>query len=238
METWLNGVLRETLVDTEPEEDIGVTVVVPEQVKGNEEDRIYPRLPSDDSESDSEMENIGATEGSSLADLMQEMRLMKLQMQNMQDKEKSKDFTQTWENNVTPVTPETHDLISRVRNMLEKPKKCDATMEYIQCLEAKRAAGNATESTLGELSRARDRFEKRVLAFIGGAPEYDGKPEKVFDWCERLDLRRHKWEEIPNDEVKKMLLDCITGPAVQETVLLQPSGLSRTMKQESFLQSC
>jgi len=54
VETWLNGVLRETLVDTEPEEDIGVTVVVPEQVKGNEEDRIYPRLPSDDSESDSE----------------------------------------------------------------------------------------------------------------------------------------------------------------------------------------
>ena len=64
METWLNGVLRETLVDTEPEEDIGVTVVVPEQVKENEEDRIYPRLPSDDSESDSEMENIGATGGS------------------------------------------------------------------------------------------------------------------------------------------------------------------------------
>ena len=112
METWLNGVLRETLVDTEPEEDIGVTVVVPEQVKGNEEDRIYPRLPSDDSESDSEMENIGATGGSSLADLMQELRLMKLQMQNMQDKEKSKDFTQTWENNVTP---ETHDPISKVR---------------------------------------------------------------------------------------------------------------------------
>ena len=171
------------------------------------------------------MENIGATGGSSLADLMQEMRLMKLQMQNMQDKEKSKDFTQTWENNVTP---ETHDPILRVRNMLEKPKKCDATMEYIQCLEAKRAAGNATESTLGELSRAKNQFQKRILAFVGGAPEYDGKPEKVFDWCERLEkyLRRHNWEEIPNDEVKKMLLECITGPAVQETVLLQPSGLA------------
>ena len=39
--TWLNGVLREALVDTEPEEDIGVAVVVPEQVKGNKEDRIY-----------------------------------------------------------------------------------------------------------------------------------------------------------------------------------------------------
>ena len=99
METWLNGVLRETLVDTEPEEDIGVTVVVPEQVKGNEEDRIYPRLPSDDSESDSEMENIGATGGSSQAEdnayLLREMRLLKLQVQSMQEKEKSKDFTQT-----------------------------------------------------------------------------------------------------------------------------------------------
>ena len=170
--TWLNGVLREALVDTEPEEDIGVTVVVPEQVKGNKEDRIYPRLHSDDTESDSKMENIGATGGSSLAEdnayLLREMRLLKLQLQNMQDKEKSKDFTQTWENNVTP---ETHDPISRVRNMLEKPQKCDVTMEYIQCLEMKRAAGNATESTLGELSRARERFEKRILAFAEGAPE-------------------------------------------------------------------
>jgi len=219
VETWLNGVLRETLVDTEPEEDIGVTVVVPEQVKGNEEDRIYPRLPSDDSESDSEMENVGAAGGSSVEELMQEIRLMKLKVQNMEDKERSKDFTQTWENNATP---ETHDPISRVRNMLEKPKKCDVNMEYIQCLEMKRTAGNATESTLGELSRARERFEKKILAFAAGAPEYDGKPEKVFDWCERLEkhLRRHKWEEIPNEEIKKMLLDCITGPAVQETVLL------------------
>ena len=99
-------------------------------------------------------------------------------MQSMQDKEKSKDFTQTWENNVTP---ETHDPISRVRTMLEKPKKYDDTMEYIQCLELKRTSGNATENTLGELSRARNQFQKKNLAFAQGAPEYDGKPEKVFD---------------------------------------------------------
>ena len=114
--TWFNGVLREALADTEPEED-----------------RIYPKLPSDESESDSEMENIGATGGSSQVEdnsyLLREMKLLKLQMQSMQEKERSKDFTQTWENNVTP---ETHDPISRVRTMLEKPKKYDATMEYIQ----------------------------------------------------------------------------------------------------------
>ena len=66
------------------------------------------------------------------------------------------------------------------------------------------------------------------MVFVGGAPEYDGKPEKVFYWCEKMEkhLRNHRWEEIPNDEVKKMLLGCITGSAVQETVLLQLSGLA------------
>ena len=60
--------------------------------------------------------------------MLRELRLVKLQLKNMQEKEKSKEFTQTWENNVTP---DTHDPISRVRSMLEKPKQCDATMEYI-----------------------------------------------------------------------------------------------------------
>jgi len=41
--TWFNGVLREALMDTESEEDTSVTVLVQEQVKGNEGDRIYPR---------------------------------------------------------------------------------------------------------------------------------------------------------------------------------------------------
>ena len=76
---------------------------------------------------------------------------MQLQLKNMQEKERSREFMQTWENNVTP---DTHDPITRVRSMLEKPKQCDATIEYIQCLEAKKAAGKATESTLGELSKA------------------------------------------------------------------------------------
>ena len=230
--TWFNGVLREALAETEPEEDRIYPKLESRETLANielGEDRLYPKLPSEESESDSEMENIGATGGNPQGGdnelLLQEVRLLKLQVQSMQDKEKSKDFTQTWENNANP---ETHDPISRVKTMLEKPKKYDATMEYIQCLELKRTSGNATESTLGELSRARDRFQKRILAFAQGAPEYDGKPEKVFDWCEKLEkyLRRHSWEEIPNDEIKKMLLECITGPAVQEIVLLQPSELA------------
>jgi len=198
VKTWFNGVLRETLVDTESEESTGETVVVQKQVTENEGYRIYPRLPSDDSETDSEMENVGATGRSSQREdnafILRELRLVQLQMKNMQEKEKSREFTQTWENNVTP---DTYDPITRVRNMLEKPKQYDATMEYIQCLEEKKAAGKATENTLGELSKAR-----------AGAPEYDGKPEKVFEWCEKLEkhLRNHNWEEIPNDEVKRMLL--------------------------------
>ena len=60
--------------------------------------------------------------------MLRELRLVKLQLKNMQEKEKSKEFTQTWENNVTP---DTHDPILRVRSMLEKPKQWDATMEYM-----------------------------------------------------------------------------------------------------------
>ena len=37
---------------------------------------------------------------------------------------------------------------------------------------------------------------------------------------------RFKCETIPNDTVKRMLLDCITGKAQSEIVLLKPDGLA------------
>ena len=208
---WLNGVLRETLADTEPEED-----------------RIYPKLPSDESESDSEMENIGATGGNPQVEdnayLLQEVRLLKLQMQSMQDKERSKDFTQTEENNVTL---DIYNPIKRVRNMLEKPKRDDYNMEYIQLLKDKIAAGKADQSTYDELSEAESLFKRRILDFVEGAPQYDGKSEEIHIWCWRLEryLRRHECETIPNEAVKQMLLRCIPGYPKQEIMLLQPSGL-------------
>ena len=44
---------------------------------------------------------------------------------------------------------------------------------------------------------------------------YDSNPSKVFDWCGELEkhLLRFKCETIPNDVIKRMLLDCITGNA-------------------------
>ena len=38
-------------------------------------------------------------------------------------------------------------------------------------------------------------------------------------------MSRFNLEQIPNEEIKKMLLDCIEGSARQEIVLLQPDGL-------------
>ena len=59
-------------------------------------------------------------------------------------------------------------------------------------------------------------------------PPYDGNPSKVFDWCGELEkhLSRFKCETIPNDTVKRMLLDCITGKAQSEIVLVKPDGLA------------
>ena len=50
----------------------------------------------------------------------------------------------------------------------------------------------------------------------------------MFDWCSQLEkhLSRFKCETIPNDTVKRMLLDCITGKAQLEIVLLKPDGLA------------
>ena len=44
-------------------------------------------------------------------------------------------------------------------------------------------------------------------------------------WLEKH-LSRFKFETIPNDAVKRMLLDCITGKAQSEIVLLKPDGLA------------
>ena len=39
-------------------------------------------------------------------------------------------------------------------------------------------------------------------------------------------LSQFKCETIPNDAIKRMLLDCITGKAQSEIVLLKPDGLA------------
>ena len=46
--------------------------------------------------------------------------------------------------------------------------------------------------------------------------------------CNELEkhLSRYECETIPNDTIKRMLLDCIMGKAQSEIVLLRPDGLA------------
>ena len=50
----------------------------------------------------------------------------------------------------------------------------------------------------------------------------------MFDWGGELEkhLSKFKCETIPNDAIKRMLLDCITRKAQSEIVLLKPDGLA------------
>ena len=47
-------------------------------------------------------------------------------------------------------------------------------------------------------------------------------------------LPRYKCDTIPNDTIKRMLLDCITGKAQSEIVLLRPDGLAFDSYREFF----
>ena len=50
-------------------------------------------------------------------------------------------------------TPETHDPIARVAALLEKPKKQNVTLRYIEMLHMKITAGRAVLNTHAKLSK-------------------------------------------------------------------------------------
>ena len=70
---------------------------------------------------------------------------------------------------------------------------------------------------MGEIS---SNIKERILEFIESAPEHWGNPKEVLEWCEKLEthLRNYKWEMIPNEDIKRMLQSCITGPARREKI--------------------
>ena len=157
-----------------------------------------PSLPSEESDTDPDMEETRATGGNhpltKLEVLMQKMEWMELQasagdaetlalrkeLQTVKQKEESKAYAQTWENNATL---ETHDPIARVTGMLEQNKKTDETQGYPEML-------------CGELRKENTRIY----------PKYDGNPEKVFEWCKNLEkthLNNHVWETIPEQDSEK-----------------------------------
>ena len=61
------------------------------------------------------------------------------------------------------------------------------------------------------MNRAEAEYKMRILDFSCKALTYDGNPAKVFDWCGELEkhLSRNECETIPNDAIKRMLLNCI-----------------------------
>ena len=78
------------------------------------------------------------------------------------------------------------------------------------------------------MSKVEAAYKKKLRNFSSCAPPYDGNPGKVFDWCNALEKRlsRYECEMIPNDVIKRILLDCIEGKAQSEIVLLRPDGLA------------
>ena len=102
-----------------------------------------------------------------------------------------------------------HQRHKRVVAILELPKVEDAQEVYVSFLKAEKAAGRGDRLTLRDLSRAEAEHKKRVLDFSCRAPTYNVNPGKVFDWCGELEkhLSRLECETIPNDAIKRMLLD-------------------------------
>ena len=189
----------------------------------------YPTLPSDESDSEIEMTD---PQPNPLEVMMQQMQQMQMKLQEVEKQQKEdrkrddkQSYAQTWE---TCAKPETHDPIARVVAKLEKPKLKYGTLDYLMMLRGLMDAWGADQSVYTELSKVEETYNRRIREFYKDAPPYDGNPKTVFQWCEKLEkhLARFEWEQIPNDKIKKMLLDCIKSSARQEIVLLQPDGLA------------
>ena len=228
VKTWFNGLAREVLTG----EDLPVRRLSETTVGNVATFQGYPSLPSDDSESEGEMEGPSHPVLDGMAEMRQQFQLLQAQLAKTQDelagmkrREQEKSFAQTWQE---AATPETQDPIGRVIAILERTKVEDAQLAYLTYLKTEKEAGRGDRQTMRDLSRAEAEYEKRMLDFSCKAPTYDGNPAKVFDWCGELEkhLSRYKCETIPNETIKRMLLDCIIGKAQSEIVLLKPDGLA------------
>ena len=212
VKTWFHGLAREVLT----EEDLPVRRFSETTVGNVATFQGYPSLPSDDSESEGEMEGPSHPVLDGMAEMRQQFQLLQAQLAKTQDelagmkrREQEKSFAQTWQE---AATPETQDPIGRVIAILERTKVEDAQLAYLTYLKTEKEAGRGDRQTMRDLSRAEAEYEKRMLDFSCKAPTYDGNPAKVFDWCGELEkhLSRYKCETIPNETIKRMLLDCIT----------------------------
>ena len=198
VKTWFNGLAREVLTG----EDLPVRVS--SVTTGNTVATFqgYPSLPSDDSESEGEMEGPSHPAIDGMAEIRQQFQMLQAQLVETKDKLAN---METW---LETATPETQDPIGRVVAILEHTKVEDAQVGYLNYLKGEKAAGRGDRQTLRDLSRAEAEYKKRMLDFSCKAPTYDDNPAKVFDWCGELEkhLSRNECETIPNEAIKRMLL--------------------------------
>ena len=228
VKTWFNGLAKEVLT--------GEDLLVSESsvATGNTVATFqgYQSLPSDDSGLEVEMEGQSHPAIDDMVEIRQQFQLLQAQLteaknklMDIEQKDKDKSFAQTWQESATP---EKQDPIGRVVARLEHPKVEDAQDVYLSFLKAGKAAGRGDRMTLQDLSRAEAEYKNRLLDFSCRARTHDSNPSKVFNWRAKLEkhLSRFESETIPNDAIKRMLLDCITGKAQSEILLLKPYGLA------------
>ena len=141
VKTWFNGLAREVLTG----EDLSVRES--SVATGNTVDTFqgYPSLPSDDSETEVEMEGPSHPAIDGLAEIRQQFQQLQAQLtetkkelSDIKQKDKDKSFAQVWQESATQ---ETQDPIRRVVAILERPKVEDSQEFYVSWLKAEKAAG-------------------------------------------------------------------------------------------------
>ena len=130
VKTWFNGLAREVLTG----EDLPVRVS--SVTTGNTVATFqgYPSLPSDDSESEGEMEGPSHPAIDGMAEIRRQFQLLQAQlaeikkeMAEIKQKDKEKSFAQTWQESATP---ETQDPIGRVVAMLDRQNRTNKTQVF------------------------------------------------------------------------------------------------------------
>ena len=148
VKTWFNGLAREVLTG----EDLPVRVSSVTTGNTVATFQCYPSLPSDDSESEGEMEGPSHPAIDGMAEIRQQFQRLQAQLTETKDKlasmerkDKEKSFTQTWQESATP---ETQDPIGRVVAILERPKVEDAQKVDLKYLKGEKADVERSEQSV------------------------------------------------------------------------------------------
>ena len=141
----------------------------------------YPTLPSDKSDTEqdrmAEREILEAIRRElqqwlvNSAEQKSKTEVLKQELKNVKQKEVDK--AKTWEESAIL---ETHDPIAKVVAKLEKQKKPDRSLAYLEILRVEVDAWGIDQNMYAELSKAEEAFSKKMREFNRYAPPYDGNP--------------------------------------------------------------